>query len=110
MYRWAAELHVRTAAIDQRRVVVRAHAAARAHVHRAHGRHAVAARDAVGAREGPEVAVERTVLLHDHDEVLDLVDPGRELRGASPARSRAGGTAARGAAAGGRLRVRVPPA
>jgi len=30
--------------------------------------------DAVGAGVGPEVAVERAVLLHDHDDVLDLVD------------------------------------
>ena len=38
-------------------------------------RDAVRHRDPVGARERPEVAVERAVLLHDHDDVLDLVDP-----------------------------------
>ena len=31
-------------------------------------------RDPVGARERREVIVERSVLLHDHDDVPDLVD------------------------------------
>ena len=71
---------VRATAVDERRIVVRAHALARAHVARADGRHAVTAGDPVGAGERAEVAVKRAVLLHDHDEVPDLVDPGREPR------------------------------
>ena len=34
------------------------------------------ARDSVGARIRAEVGVEGAVLLHDHDDVLDLVDVG----------------------------------
>src|SRR5262249_38034724 len=38
-------------------------------------------RDPVGAREGTEVGVEGPVLLHDHDDVLDLVDVRVDLNG-----------------------------
>ena len=43
----------------------------------AHGGDAVLHRDAVGPGVGPEVGVERPVLLHDHDDVVDLHDPLR---------------------------------
>ena len=41
--------------------------------------------DPVGAAEGPEVGIERPVLLHDHDDVPDLLDAahGIPLWGAS---------------------------
>ncbi len=39
--------------------------------------HAHARRYSVGAGIGAEVAVERPVLLHDHDDVADLVDAGQ---------------------------------
>jgi hypothetical protein len=32
-------------------------------------------REAVGAGEHPEVMVEGPILLHDHDDVLDLLEP-----------------------------------
>src|SRR3954462_1180416 len=41
-----------------------------------HRRHPALHRDAVGAGIRPEVGVERAVLLHDHDDVLDVVDAG----------------------------------
>jgi hypothetical protein len=43
-----------------------------AHRGRAVGSH----RDAIRAREGAEIVVEGTVLLHDDDHVLDLLDTG----------------------------------
>jgi hypothetical protein len=46
------------------------------------GGHAVLHRDAVGAGERPEIAVERAVLLHHDDHMADLVDAGRDDIGA----------------------------
>ena len=66
-------LPVRSAAVDVGGVVVRRLAAARRHGY-AHRWHAIRHRNAVGARVGAEVAVERPVLLFDDDDVLDLVD------------------------------------
>jgi hypothetical protein len=60
-----------SAVVQIRRVVVGGHAAAVDRV-----RHADAGWDPVGSREGPEVAVERAVLLHDDHDVPDLVDSG----------------------------------
>jgi hypothetical protein len=37
-------------------------------------------RDPVGSRIGPEIGVERAVLLHDDHDVLDLVDPLADSR------------------------------
>ena len=68
-------LAVRAAAVDVGGVVVGPGAPA-AGVRHAHRRLPVAHRDAVRAGVGPEVAVERPVLLHHDDHVLDLVDPG----------------------------------
>jgi hypothetical protein len=67
---------VGSADVDRRRVVVRAHAPSRGRVVDAHGGHAVPHGDPVRAGIGAEVGVERPVLLHDHDHVLDPVDPG----------------------------------
>jgi len=82
---------VRPTAVDQRGVVVRAHATGDAGDRDADGRDTVAHRDPVGSGEGPEIVVERAVLLHHHDHVLDLRDavgavhggrgPGLELAG-----------------------------
>ena len=43
--------------------------------------HAHAGWDPVGAGIRPEILIERPVLLHDHDDVLDLVDPGQIRHG-----------------------------
>src|SRR5215813_6456425 len=77
---------------------VRLDAGARHRVRDAHGGHAMVHRDPGRARVGPEVGVERPVLLHDHDHVLDLVNA---LRGgaAGPGRGR------RGALLGGQVRA-----
>ena len=48
----------------------------RSNVGEAHGRDAVLHRYSVRTGERPEVIIERAVLLHDHDDVLDLVDAG----------------------------------
>ena len=69
---------VRTAAVHVGVVDVRVDARAGLRVGHAHGRLTVAHRDAVGTRERAEVRVERPVLLHDHDDVLDLVDTRRD--------------------------------
>jgi len=66
---------VRTAAVQVVRVVERTDAAAVRGI-----RHADVRRDSVRARIRAEVGVERPVLLHDHDDVLDLVDAGRRRR------------------------------
>jgi hypothetical protein len=68
---------VRAAVVPVTRVVERTVAPRRQRVRAADGRAAVSHRDAVRARVGPEVGVERPVLLHDHDDVPDAVDPGR---------------------------------
>jgi len=68
-------LAVRAAAIDVVEVVVGA-GAATADVRHAHGRHPVPHGDAVSSRIGSEVAVERPVLLHDDDHMLDFVNSG----------------------------------
>src|SRR5262249_13574865 len=49
-----------------------------------HRRLPVLHRDAVRARVGAEVLVERAVLLHDHDDVLDLVDALLPVTRATP--------------------------
>ena len=88
------DLVVRTAPVDQRRVVVRAHASADAGNGHAHGRHAATHRDPVGAGEGAEVIVERPVLLHHDDHVADLVDAIGAVHGGAdePCSSPAGST------------------
>src|SRR5439155_24429852 len=62
-------------------IVVGRHTPTALGIGHAHRRHSVSHRDAGRAREGPEVAVERAVLLHDHDYVLDGVDRDRATAG-----------------------------
>ena len=77
----AGEGTVRAArVVDAVRVAERLHALADA-VRYAHGRHAVLHRDPVCVRIGAEEGVERAVLLHDHDHVLDHVDAVRPGEG-----------------------------
>jgi hypothetical protein len=86
---------VRAAVVEIGGVVIGPVAAAGRRVGYADGGDAVAHRNAVGSGKGTEVAVERAVLLHDHDDVLDLVDA---LGHAACRRTAAGGRA--GASAG----------
>ena len=58
-------------------IVVGKDARARQWVGYAHGWGPVAHGDAVGPGERPEVGVERTVLLHDDDDVPDSMDARR---------------------------------
>src|SRR5215472_14672204 len=72
---------MRSAAIAILCVVEWLHASA-LRVRYAHGKRAVArAGQPITARVGAEIAVVRTVLLHDDDDVLDLVDVARHRRG-----------------------------
>src|SRR5579884_3863706 len=66
--------HVRPAGVVVVSVVIGTLALARPRVWNADGGDAVLHGDAVGTGEGAEVAVEGSVLLHDDDDVLDLVD------------------------------------
>ena len=68
---------VRPAPVVVRSVVVRLDARVEVRIRKAHSRDAVSHRDPVRARVGAEVGVEGAVLLHDHDDVPDLVDAGR---------------------------------
>ncbi len=73
----AAHLAMRAALIDEVRVVVRAMAPALDWVRQAHLRAALRVhRDAVGAGEGAEVVIERPVLQHDEDQVVEVHDAG----------------------------------
>lgn len=38
-------------------------------------------RDSVGAREGTEIVIESSILLHDPDDVIDLLQTGRRRLG-----------------------------
>ena len=67
-------LTVRTAAVDERRVVERAVTASGCGVGQADREVPVAGGNPVGARIRAEVRVERAVLLDDHHHVADLVD------------------------------------
>ena len=78
-------LAVGTTAVDVRGIVRRRHALSRCGIRHAHRRPARGHRDAVSSRVGAEVGVEGSVLLHDDDDVADLVDARR-----STARRRAG--------------------
>src|SRR5205807_4828781 len=69
-------LAVRAAPVDVGGVVVGA-AAPAGRVRYADRGHPMAHRDAVRPGVGAEVAIEGPVLLHDDDDVLDLVDAGR---------------------------------
>ena len=69
------EVLVRAAAVAVAGVVVRVEADSAAGIRRADGEVPAAPRQAVRSRVRAEVGVERAVLLHDHDDVADLVDP-----------------------------------
>ena len=84
-------LAVRPAAVTVGFVMVGAGAPA-LRVGHAHRGHPVPHRDAVGPRERAEVAVERPVLLHHDDHVLDLVDARRHQVSARSGRPRPGWT------------------
>jgi hypothetical protein len=61
--------------IDETWIVERPNAVGALRVWDAHGGPTVLESDAIGPRVRAEVAIERPVLLHHHDHVLDLVDP-----------------------------------
>ena len=64
------------AAVYQARIVIRLVAASGAGIGRANGEMTIAGRKPVGTRVGAEERVEGPVLLHDHDDMLDLVYSG----------------------------------
>ena len=68
---------MRSPAIRDARVMVRRDALARPRIGRADRRDAVDHWDPVGPWKGAEIMVERMVLLHDHDDVPNLVEPRR---------------------------------
>jgi hypothetical protein len=70
------DMVVRAAAVPVLGVVERPDAAVRRRIGQADLRDAVAHRDSVRAGIRAEVGVEGSVLLHDHDDVPDLVDAG----------------------------------
>src|SRR5581483_6401194 len=70
-----ARFAVRAAVIQVAAVVEWRHALAGGRIRHAHRGDAICHRDTICSREGTEVAIEGAVLLHDHDDVLDLVDP-----------------------------------
>ncbi len=63
--------------VEVRRRVIRARASLEDGIRETDVPPAVGPRDAVGARIRPEVVVERAVLLHDDDDVIDRLDAGR---------------------------------
>ena len=67
---------VRSAAVHRVAVVVRTPARTVRIGHARRERPVGLAWDAVGAREGPEVVIERPVLLDDEDQVIEVHDPG----------------------------------
>ena len=71
---------VGAAAVDEVVVVEGADAVVAQRIGQADPRSPVRHRDAVSTWIGPEVGVERSVLLHHDDHVLDLVDPPRRRR------------------------------
>jgi hypothetical protein len=64
--------------VDDARIVKRLDtlATALSWVQHTYGGDTVGHGDSVGAGEGAEVAVERSIFLHDDDHVFDLVDAG----------------------------------
>ena len=72
--------------VSVRGTMERPHAGVGIGIGEAHGGDPVLHRDPVGSRVGAEVMVEGAVLLHDHDDVLDLADTVQ--LGALPTRGR----------------------
>src|SRR5215212_3450891 len=65
---------VRSAAVDQRRIMVRLIAATSAGVRHTNGELTIfCAWQALGTRVGVKVAIKRTILLHAHDDVCNLL-------------------------------------
>ena len=71
---------VRPAGVDVGRIVKGSDARLARRIRDAHGGNTAPQRDPVGARIGAEVRVKGTVLLHDHDDVADLVDAAANSR------------------------------
>jgi hypothetical protein len=71
---------MRATRVDQVNVVEGIDTVSEARIREAGGRSRSLPRDAVRAWEGPEVVVERAVLLHDDDHVLDRVDAASDLK------------------------------
>ena len=99
---------VRAARVRVARVVVRADAPTRLRIGHAGRRDAVPHGDPISSGERPEVGVEGSVLLHDHDHVLDRVDArgvdrdrARRRRGRRGRRRPGPARGGRGAARGG---------
>ena len=82
-------------AVHQARIVVGLVAALGSWIGHADRELAVLDRDAVRPGVGPEERIERPVLLHDDDDMADLVDPGRHRgrRGRARRLARAAGQA-----------------
>ena len=65
---------MRSAAVDQRRIMVRLIATTSAGVRHTNGELTIfCAWQALGTRVGAKVAIKRTIFLHDHDDVLNLI-------------------------------------
>ena len=69
----------------------RTHTRPASRIREARGRNSVLHRDPVRTRIRPEVVIERPILLHDHNDMLDLVDPGQRLSATSRSITRAYG-------------------
>ena len=65
---------VGAAKIDVARIVIGPGARIRLQIRQANGEVSVARRYPVGSRERSEVRIERSILLHDDDDVLDLMN------------------------------------
>ena len=65
-----------SAAVGILRVVIRLDASSTSWVGIAYGWYSIIGRESLRPRIGPEITVERAVLLHDDDHVFDFVNAG----------------------------------
>ena len=79
-------LLMRTAVVPQPRVVIRRRACSHDWVRHARREVPVLGREPVGTRERAEVVIERSVFLHDEDNVLDVVEALQRLQRAGSRR------------------------
>ena len=94
-------LRVRSPLVEGVRVVVRPTAGRAARIGQARRERPVrSARDPVRAGERPEVVIERPVLLHDEDQMVDVVEPERRIHAVRPIRPRNGAVDGRCRASG----------